>query len=98
LRHVRRTPRLIADVQLPGTTGFGLYQRLSASGKPIPTILIDRSRRLVKPAWRQGLADRLRPDLREYSLQHLNPRRERVVIGFDGAFQEVDEGDFLFFG
>jgi CheY-like chemotaxis protein len=25
---------------MPGITGFELYQRLSASGKPIPTILI----------------------------------------------------------
>jgi FixJ family two-component response regulator len=39
-RHVRRTSCLIADVQMPGITGFELYQRLSASGKPIPTILI----------------------------------------------------------
>jgi phosphoglycerate dehydrogenase-like enzyme len=23
---------------------------------------------------------------------------ERIVIGFDGAFQQVDEGDFFFFG
>jgi hypothetical protein len=27
-----------------------------------------------------------------------DPQQERIVIGFDGAFQEVDEGDFLFFG
>lgn len=26
------------------------------------------------------------------------PRRERVVIGSGGAFQQVDEGDFFFFG
>jgi FixJ family two-component response regulator len=31
---------LIADVQMPGMTGLELYQRLSASGKRIPTILI----------------------------------------------------------
>jgi len=30
----------IADVQMPGMPGFELYQRLSAFGKPIPTILI----------------------------------------------------------
>jgi FixJ family two-component response regulator len=39
-RHVRRTACLIADMQMPGMTGLELYQRLSASGKPIPTILI----------------------------------------------------------
>jgi FixJ family two-component response regulator len=31
---------LIADVQMPGMTGPELYDRLVASGKPIPTILI----------------------------------------------------------
>jgi FixJ family two-component response regulator len=31
---------VIADVQMPGITGLELYQRLSASGKPVPTILI----------------------------------------------------------
>ena len=39
-RHVRRTSCLIADMQMPGMTGLDLYQRLSTSGKPIPTILI----------------------------------------------------------
>jgi len=39
-RHVRRTSCLIADMQMPGMTGLELYQRLSTSGKPIPTILI----------------------------------------------------------
>ena len=39
-RQVRRTSCLIADMQMPGMTGLELYQRLSASGKPIPTILI----------------------------------------------------------
>jgi FixJ family two-component response regulator len=39
-RHVRRTSCLIADMQMPGMTGLELYQRLSNSGKPIPTILI----------------------------------------------------------
>ena len=39
-RHVRRTSCLIADMQMPGMTGLELYQRLSASGKAIPTILI----------------------------------------------------------
>ena len=39
-RHVRRTSCLIADMQMPGMTGLELYQRLSASGKPIPVILI----------------------------------------------------------
>jgi len=31
---------LIADVQMPGMTGVELHDRLVASGKPIPTILI----------------------------------------------------------
>ena len=31
---------LIADVQMPGMTGPELHDRLAASGKPIPTILI----------------------------------------------------------
>jgi FixJ family two-component response regulator len=31
---------LIADVQMPGMTGPELHDRLIASGKPIPTILI----------------------------------------------------------
>ena len=39
-RHVRRASCLIADMQMPGMTGLELYQRLSASGTPIPTILI----------------------------------------------------------
>ena len=39
-RQLRRTSCLIADMQMPGMTGFELYQRLSTSGKPIPTILI----------------------------------------------------------
>ena len=38
--HVRRTSCLIADVQMPGMTGLDLHRHLSASGKPIPTILI----------------------------------------------------------
>ncbi len=39
-RHVGRTSCLIADMQMPGMTGLELYQRLSTSGKPIPTVLI----------------------------------------------------------
>jgi FixJ family two-component response regulator len=39
-RHVRRTSCLIADIRMPGMSGLELHQRLSASGKPIPTILI----------------------------------------------------------
>jgi FixJ family two-component response regulator len=31
---------LIADVQMPGTTGLELYDQLVASGRPIPTVLI----------------------------------------------------------
>ena len=38
--HARPASRLIAGVQMSGMTGFELYQRLSASGKPIPTILL----------------------------------------------------------
>jgi FixJ family two-component response regulator len=38
--HVRHTSCLIADVQMPGMTGLDLHRHLSASGKPIPTILI----------------------------------------------------------
>jgi FixJ family two-component response regulator len=34
------TACLIADVQMPGMTGPELYERLTASGQPIPTILI----------------------------------------------------------
>jgi len=39
-RHAHRSACLIADMQMPGMTGLELYQRLSTSGKPIPTILI----------------------------------------------------------
>jgi FixJ family two-component response regulator len=39
-RRVRRTSCLITDMQMPGMTGLELYQHLSTSGKPIPTILI----------------------------------------------------------
>lgn len=35
-----RVACLIADVQMPGMTGPELHDRLIASGKPIPTILI----------------------------------------------------------
>jgi FixJ family two-component response regulator len=35
-----QTACLIADVNMPGMSGLELFQRLSASGKPIPTILI----------------------------------------------------------
>jgi FixJ family two-component response regulator len=31
---------VVADVQMPGMTGFELHNRLVASGKPIPTILV----------------------------------------------------------
>jgi FixJ family two-component response regulator len=36
----QRVACLIADVQMPGMKGPELYDRLAASGKPIPTILI----------------------------------------------------------
>jgi len=39
-RRRRGTACLIADVQMPGMTGLELHNRLIASGKPIPTILI----------------------------------------------------------
>jgi FixJ family two-component response regulator len=35
-----RTDCLIADVQMPGMTGLDLLDRLAASGRSIPTILI----------------------------------------------------------
>ena len=31
---------LISDIQMPGMTGLELYDRLAASGKPIPTIFV----------------------------------------------------------
>ncbi|TMJ42822.1 MAG: response regulator, partial [Alphaproteobacteria bacterium] len=39
-RRRRSLSCMIADVQMPGMTGFELHNRLVASGKPIPTILI----------------------------------------------------------
>ena len=39
-RHVHRTSCLIADMQMLGMTGLELHRHLSASGKPIPTVLI----------------------------------------------------------
>ena len=39
-RFVGRTACVIADMQMPGMTGLDLYQRLSTSGKRVPTILI----------------------------------------------------------
>ena len=38
--HVHDTSCLIADVQMPGMTGFELHNRLVGSGNIIPTILI----------------------------------------------------------
>ena len=38
--HLGETSCLIADVHMPRMTGLELHQRLSASGKPIPTVLI----------------------------------------------------------
>ena len=38
--HRRDADCLIADVQMPGMTGFDLYARIAASGEAIPTILI----------------------------------------------------------
>jgi FixJ family two-component response regulator len=53
--HRRRTDCLIADVQMPGMTGFELHSQLVAAGDPIPTILItahpdDRARARAKKA------------------------------------------------
>ena len=39
-RRRRGVSCVIADMQMPGMTGLELHRRLSASGKPIPTILI----------------------------------------------------------
>ena len=39
-RRRRSLSCMIVDVQMPGMTGFELHNRLVASGKPIPTILI----------------------------------------------------------
>jgi FixJ family two-component response regulator len=39
-RRRRSVSCVIADVQMPGMTGLELYDRLSASAKPIPTVLI----------------------------------------------------------
>ena len=39
-RDLRRTSCLIADMQMPKMSGLELHRHLSASGKPIPTILI----------------------------------------------------------
>src|SRR5271155_3492651 len=39
-RRRRSVSCLIADVQMPGMTGFELHNRLVASGEPTPTILI----------------------------------------------------------
>jgi FixJ family two-component response regulator len=38
--HRSSTDCLIADVQMPGMTGFELHNQLVAGGDPIPTILI----------------------------------------------------------
>ena len=38
--HLHDTSCLVADVQMPGMTGFELYDRLLGSGNIIPTILI----------------------------------------------------------
>jgi FixJ family two-component response regulator len=37
---LRITSCLVADVQMPGTSGLALYGQLVAAGNPIPTILI----------------------------------------------------------
>ncbi len=38
--HRRDADCLIADVQMPGMSGFDLYARIAASGDAIPTILV----------------------------------------------------------
>ena len=35
-----RAACLITDMQMPGLTGLGLHDRLAASGRPVPTIVI----------------------------------------------------------
>jgi FixJ family two-component response regulator len=39
-RRLGQTACLIADINMPGMSGLELHRHLSASGKPIPTILI----------------------------------------------------------
>jgi FixJ family two-component response regulator len=36
----REASCLIADMRMPGMTGLALHERLVASGKPVPTILV----------------------------------------------------------
>ena len=38
--YIRSTSCLVTDLQMPGMTGLALYGQLSASGNPIPTILM----------------------------------------------------------
>ena len=38
--HLSRTDCLVADVNMPGMSGLDLHQRLAATGRAIPTILI----------------------------------------------------------
>jgi FixJ family two-component response regulator len=54
-RRRRSVSCVVADVQMPGMTGLELHNRLVASGKPIPTILItafpdERARELALQA------------------------------------------------
>jgi FixJ family two-component response regulator len=39
-RRLAQTACLIADINMPGMSGLDLHRHLSASGNPIPTILI----------------------------------------------------------
>jgi FixJ family two-component response regulator len=39
-RQLAQTACLIADINMPGMSGLDLHRHLSASGKPVPTILI----------------------------------------------------------
>jgi FixJ family two-component response regulator len=66
--HLSRTACLIADVRMPGMTGPELHNYLTASGTPIPTVLITAypneaaHARALKAGVRCYLAKPLKPD------------------------------------
>jgi FixJ family two-component response regulator len=66
--HLSRTVCLIADVRMPGVTGPELHNHLTASGTPIPMVLITAypneaaHARSLKAGVRCYLAKPLKPD------------------------------------